>query len=106
MVYAQYYLISEHGTLSYIQNTECLGPPSSTEVKEFIGTSTVLHAFKTWRLMKQTDNIIHILHKVSDTGPVHILRNDGRDTPIQSYDNKKSSTTRPKLEYAYFRPFT
>jgi hypothetical protein len=33
LVYAQNYLISEQCPLSYIQNTECLGPPSSTEVR-------------------------------------------------------------------------
>jgi len=33
MVYAQSYFTSEHCLLSYIQNTEFLGPPSSTEVR-------------------------------------------------------------------------
>jgi hypothetical protein len=82
-VYGQNYVIFEYCTLYYIQNTECLGPPSSTEGKEFIGTSTVLYAFKTWRLMKHRD-IIHTLHKVSDTGTVPVLRNEGRVTLIQS----------------------
>jgi len=33
MVYAQNYFTSEYCPLPYIQNTECLGPPSNTEVR-------------------------------------------------------------------------